>query len=63
MSLELYCRWSSTVAYKDIFRNYLKYWSSIVAIPFCRFFSRKYKFSAEILQKGLSTKNYMTSRF
>jgi hypothetical protein len=30
MSLEFCCRWSSTVAYKDIFKNYLKYWGSIV---------------------------------
>jgi hypothetical protein len=30
MSLEFYCRWSSTVAYKEIFKNYLKYWGSIV---------------------------------
>jgi hypothetical protein len=22
MSLEFYCRWSSTVAYKEIFKNY-----------------------------------------
>jgi hypothetical protein len=27
---EFYCRWSSTVAYKVIFLNYLKYWGSIV---------------------------------
>jgi hypothetical protein len=36
MSLELYCRWSSTVAYKDIFQNYLKYWSSMF---YCRWSS------------------------
>jgi hypothetical protein len=30
MSLEFYCRWCSTVAYKEIFKNYLKYWGSIV---------------------------------
>ncbi len=31
MSLEFYCRWSSTaVAYKEFFNNYLKYWGSIV---------------------------------
>jgi hypothetical protein len=30
MSLEFYCRWSSTVTYKEIFKNYLEYWGSIV---------------------------------
>jgi hypothetical protein len=30
MSLEFYCRWSSTVAYREIFLNYFKYWGSIV---------------------------------
>jgi hypothetical protein len=30
MSLEFYCRWSSTVAYKEIFLNDFKYWGSIV---------------------------------
>jgi hypothetical protein len=30
MSLEFHCRWSSTVAYKEIFKNYSKYWSSFV---------------------------------
>jgi hypothetical protein len=70
MSLKFYCRWSSTVAYKDILRNYLKYWGSIVGgvllSPYLFagfFFEKVYKFSTEILQKGLSTKNYMTSRF
>jgi hypothetical protein len=32
MSLEFYCRWSSTVAYKEIFKNYLKYWGSIFVL-------------------------------
>ncbi len=31
MSLEFYYHWSSTVAYKEIFKNYLKYWGSIVS--------------------------------
>jgi hypothetical protein len=30
MSLEFSCRWSSTVAYKDIFINNLKNWGSFV---------------------------------
>jgi hypothetical protein len=30
MSLEFHCRWSSTVAYKEIFKNYSKYWGSFV---------------------------------
>ncbi len=30
MSLEFYCRWSSTVAYKEILKNHLKYWGPIV---------------------------------
>jgi hypothetical protein len=30
LSLEFYFRWSSIVAYKEIFKNYLKYWDSIV---------------------------------
>jgi hypothetical protein len=28
--MEFYCNWSSTVAYKAIFKNDLKYWGSIV---------------------------------
>jgi hypothetical protein len=30
MSLEFHCRWSSTVAYKEIFKNYSKYLGSFV---------------------------------
>jgi hypothetical protein len=30
MSLEFDCRWSSTVANKEICQNYFKYWGSIV---------------------------------
>jgi hypothetical protein len=29
MSLEFYFRWSSTVAFKEIFKIYLKYWGSV----------------------------------
>ncbi len=41
MSLDFYCRWSSTVAYKEIFKNYLKYWGSIVGgVPSLEFYGR-----------------------
>jgi hypothetical protein len=33
--LEFYCRWSSTVACKVIFKHYLKYWGSTVGGVFC----------------------------
>ena len=39
MSLEFYCRWSSTVTYKEIFKNYLEYWGSIVSVEFFRLWS------------------------
>jgi hypothetical protein len=46
MSLDFYCRWSSTVAYKEFFLNYLKYWGSIVGgvLLSLEFYGRRHTF-------------------